>query len=322
MNILRTITLCTGLCLLAGCTQEQEETTLPTDAVPLRIASASLPGMTQESSVTTRAGVTLQTGSIGVFCTQPAGAGYTVAQTNVKYNYTSASGKWEPEAENKSVYLLPQTTQVCAYYPYNAGYTNSAAIPLEFGEYTGTANDLSKHDPLDICYAINQGMNSSSVSATFALKHAMALLKLTLTRPKDESTACRITKLELANSSLMKNAIRNITTEAAPTGTATPLLTWTPATALEVPANGTTSVSVTLRMIPCTLAATGLKLTFTIENKPVSVTITNATLSKIEAGKLYDVSLKIGAAGITPTVEVTDWENAYKDDDPIYNTRP
>ena len=322
MNILRTITLCTGLCLLAGCTQEQEETTLPTDAVPLHIASASLPGMTQESSVTTRAGATLQTGSIGVFCTQPAGGGYTVAQTNVKYNYTSATSKWEPEAENKSVYLLPQTTQVCAYYPYNAGYTTSTAIPLEFGEYAGTADDLSKHDPLDICYAINQGMSSSSVSATFALKHAMALLKLTLTRPKDESTACRITKLELANSNLMKNATRNITAETAPTGTATPLLTWTPATPLEVPANGTTSVSVTLRMIPCTLAATGLKLTFTIENKPVSVIITNATLSKIEAGKLYDVSLKIGAAGITPTVKVTDWENAYKDDDPIYNTRP
>lgn len=320
MNILRTITLCTGLCLLAGCTQEQEETTLPTDAVPLRIASASLPGMTQESSVTTRAGATLQTGSIGVFCTQPAG--YTVPQTNVKYNYTSATSKWEPEAENKSVYLLPQTTQVCAYYPYNAGYTNSAAIPLEFGEYAGTADDLSKHDPLDICYAVNQGMNSSSASATFALKHAMALLKLKLTRPADASTACRITKLELANSSLMKNATRNITAEAAPTGTATSPLTWTPATALEVPADGTTSVSVTLRMIPCTLAATGLKLTFTIEGKPVSVTIANATLSKIEAGKLYDVSLKIGAAGIIPTVNIIDWEDAWKADDPVFDTRP
>lgn len=319
MNILRTITLCTGICLLAGCTQEQEET-LTAGAVPLRIASASLPGMTLESNVATRAAATLQTGSIGVFCTQPTG--YTVAQTNVKYTYASA--KWKPEAENKGVYLLPQTTQVCAYYPYNAGYINSAAIPLTFGEYAGTADDLSKHDLLDICYAANQGKSSSSASATFAMKHAMVLLKLTLTRPKDASTACRITKLELANSNLMNTATQNITTGAVPTGTTSSPLTWTPATALEVPADGTTSVSVTLRMIPCTLAAGGLKLTFTIEGKPVSVTIANGTFSnKIEAGKLYNVSLSIGATGITTTgVDITDWENAYKDDDPIYNTRP
>lgn len=318
MNILRTITLCTGICLLAGCTQEQGET-FPTDAVPLHIASASLPGMALESNVTTRAGATLQTGSIGVFCTQPAG--YTVAQTNVKYTY--ASSKWKPEAENKSVYLLPQATLVCAYYPYNAGYTTSTAIPLVFGEYAGTANDLSAHDPQDICCAVNQSMSSSSASATFALKHAMALLKLTLTRPKDVSTACRITKLELANSNLMKNATRDITTETAPTGSTASPLAWTPATALEVPADGTTSVSVTLRMIPCTLAASGLKLTFTIEGKPVSVTIANGTLSKIDAGKLYEVALEIGAVGITTNgVNITDWENAYKDDDPIYNTRP
>lgn len=322
MNILRIITLCTGIGLLAGCAQEREET-LPASPVPLHILSAALPGMTLENNAATRAATTLQTGSIGVFCSQPTG--YTVPQVNVKYTYTSASsGVWEPEAESKGVYLLPQETQVCAYYPYNGAYTNPAAIPLAFGEYAGTADNLSAHDPLDICYAVNRSMSSASASTTFELKHALALLKLTLIRPKDASTACRITKLELANSSLMNTATRNITTEAAPTGSTASPLTWTPATALEVPADGTTSVSATLRMIPCTLATTaGLKLTFTIEGKPVSVTIPNSTLPKLEAGKLYDISLVIGAVEITTGgVNITDWEVAYKATDPVYNTRP
>ena len=319
MNIPRIIIFCIGICLLAGCTPEQDET-FPTAAVPLYIASAALPEAAMESSAVTRTPAPLQTGNIGVFCTNPTG--YPEAQKNVKYTYTSS--KWTPEAENKGVYLLPQEAQVCAYYPQDTRYTNSAAIPLAFGEYAGTVDILSAHDPQDICYATNQAMSSSKATATFALKHAMALLKLTLTRPADVTTACRITQLKLENSNLMNIATQNITTGEAPTGSTVASLTWTPATALVVPANGS-GVSVTLRMIPCTLATGGLKLTFMIENKPVSVTIAQSTLSQIVAGKLYNVSLTIGAVGINIAndgVKITEWENVYNENDPVYNTRP
>lgn len=317
MNRLRTFIFCAVICLLACCTREREDA-LQASPVPLHIASAALPGMTLETGATTRAATTLQTGSIGVFCTQPTG--YTVAQKNVKYTYDS--GKWKPETAGKGVYLLPQTTQVCAYYPYNGNYSNSATVPLAFGEYAGTADDLTGHDPQDICYAVNQGLNSASATVTFALKHALALLRLTFTRPADASTACRVTQLKLENNNLMQTATQDITTGTAPVGTPVSFLTWTPVPAMEVPAGGT-AASVTLRMIPCTLASGGLKLTCTIEGRSVSVTIAGGTLSGFEAGKLYDVSLSIGAAGITVAeVSITDWEDAYRADDPVHNTRP
>ncbi len=92
----------------------------------LHISAATLQ-VSQERSVS-RAVTSdaLTAGSIGVFRSQ--GTGYAEAQDNKEYSYVS--GVWQPKVPAQTVHLMANDARVCAYYPYNAAYTNKTAIPL------------------------------------------------------------------------------------------------------------------------------------------------------------------------------------------------
>lgn len=157
--------------LLASCSQDELPGTGDTNGTPhgisaLHIASASLQAPEAQpdtrsaatrSAATTRAtaSASLTSGSIGIFRSQ--GTGYTEAQDNKQYTYDAATTKWQPSTIADTVYLMANDVDVCAYYPYNSTYTDKTKLPLASAKYAGTVDDLTKHDPADLCYATKIG---------------------------------------------------------------------------------------------------------------------------------------------------------------------
>ncbi len=300
--------------LLASCTQDElPGTGTAVGIAPLHIASAGLqaPGM----QAVTRAADALTTGSIGVFRSQ--GTSYTETQDNKQYTYTVAKG-WQPSAAADTVYLMANDVDVCAYFPYKSTYTDKTAIPLASGKYTGTADDLTKHDPADICYATNRTLNGASASTDFEMQHAMAMVQLNFSRLNYEGTACNLTSVIIKNKELIGSATLNITdgTYAAPVKVAA--MKWTPGTAtpatgIQVPATGIVSTAALL--VPCTLDAAGFTtFTFTVDGQAMSLKVPSAKLPTFEAGKIHRLKFVIHAASVTLSdVSIIDWV-------PVWNT--
>ena len=98
------------------------------------------------------------------------------ALENVNYNYTNvkftASGEnegqlWEPEAE---VYLTKTIGTAYAYYPYSEIVTDVSAIPVST---TGQS---------DYLYAKHTNLSTTATTATFGMKHALAVISLNVVK--------------------------------------------------------------------------------------------------------------------------------------------
>ena len=310
--------------LLASCTQDElPGTGTAVGIAPLHIASAGLqaPGM----QAVTRAADALTTGSIGVFRSQ--GTGYAETQDNKQYTYTAAKG-WQPSAAADTVYLMANDVDVCAYFPYKSTYTDKTAIPLASGKYTGTVDDLTKHDPADICYATNRTLNGASVSTDFEMQHAMAMVQLSFSRLNYEGTACNLTSVIIKNTELIGTATLNITdgTYAAPVKVAVKWThgTATPATGIQVPATGISETTTAL-LVPCTLDAAGsTTFTFTVDGQAMSVKVPSAKLPTFEAGKIHRLKFVIHAASVTLSdVSIIDWVPEWNTaDEPKFDGTP
>lgn len=290
----------------------------PDGIAALHIASATLqvpqtqPGTRATSAATRAAAAPLTTGSIGVF--RSKGTGYAEALANKQYTYTAANG-WQPSAAADTVYLMANDADVCAYFPYNSAYTDVAAIPLASGKYTGTADDLAKHDTLDICYDVNRTLNGALTATDFTMKHAMAMVQLSFERLNYDSDNCNLTSVSIKNKELISTATLNIGTGAYTTVT-NAALTWTPgatdpATGIQVPATGVSAPTSAL-LVPCTLDAAGTTFGFTVDGQKMSVKVPAATLSALTAGKIYKLKFIIHAASITLSdVSIIDWTSAW-----------
>lgn len=299
--------------LLACCTQDElpgggGANGHPDGIAALHIASASLQTPGAQPGTRATSATPLTTGSIGVF--RSKGTGYADTQDNKQYTYTAAKG-WQPAAAADTVYLMTSDAEVCAYFPYNSAYTDSTAIPLVSGKYTGTADDLTKHDPADICYATNRTLNGASVSTDFTMQHAMAMVQLSFERFNYEGTACNLTSVTIKNAELIGSDTLDIT-DGTYTSPVKAAVTWTPgatdpATGIQVPATGTVSTSALL--VPCTLDAAGTTFRFTVDGQKMSVKVPAATLPALTAGKIHRLKFKIHAASIMLNdVSVIDWK--------------
>lgn len=300
--------------LLGGCTQNDLPGTDGADGsayglADLRITSALL--KTPEAQPVSRAVATdvLTTGSIGLF--RSKGTGYAETQDNKKYTYDATKG-WQPAAAADTVYLMANDADVCAYYPYNAAYTDKTAIPLASGKYTGTADDLTKHDPADLCYAAHRAMNGATASTELVMQHAMALVQLTFERDNYASTACNLTSVSIKNKELISTSTVNITDGTYGTTPAKAALKWTPgegasATGIQVPQTG--SVSTSALLVPCTLDAAGsTTFSFTVDGQTMSAKVPAARLAALEAGKIHKLKFLVHAASITLSeVSIVDW---------------
>lgn len=332
--------------LLASCSQDELPGTGGTNAPhgisALHIASASLqapeaqPGTRNaatRSTATTRAtaSATLTSGSIGIFRSQ--GIGYTETQDNKQYTYDAANSIWQPSTIADTVYLMANNADVCAYYPYNSAYTDKTKLPLASAKYAGTVDDLTKHDPADICYATNRTMNGANVTTAFEMQHAMAMVQLSFKRLNYASDACNLTSISIKNKELISTATLNIANGTYTTvkkaavkwtpGTADPA-TGSPATGIQVPKTGMSEITTAL-LVPCTLDATGsTTFTFTVDGLPMSVKVPAAKLPAFEAGKIHKLKFTIHAASVSLSdVSVIDWVSAWEEkDNPNYDGTP
>lgn len=333
--------------LLASCSQDELPGTGGINGAPhgisaLHIASASLqaaeaqPGTRNaatRSAATTRAtaSASLTSGSIGIFRSQ--GTGYTETQDNKQYTYDAATTKWQPSTIADTVYLMANDADVCAYYPYNSAYTDKTKLPLASAKYAGTVDDLTKHDPADLCYATNRTMNGANVTTAFEMQHAMAMVQLSFKRLNYDSDACNLTSISIKNKELISTATLDITNGTYTTvkkaavkwtpGTAD-AATGNPATGIQVPASGVSEITTAL-LVPCTLDATGsTTFTFTVDGLPMSVKVPAAKLPAFEAGKIHKLKFTIHAASVSLSdVSVIDWVPAWEEkDNPNYDGTP
>lgn len=299
------ITTLTALALLAACSQDDDLGTGDSGSTaPLQITSAGI-GAPQAQ---TRATDLLTTGSIGIFRTQ--GTGYKEELKNKQYTYSTGKG-WQPATVADTVFLFGNAADVHAYYPYNAAYTDKAAVPLTSGTYTGTPDDLTKHDPHDICYGSKTGLRATAATADLTLKHAMSLLRLNFSRLNYESSKCIITSIRITNSKLAATAKLNLAGGALTDVTAATAPIESSGLNLQVPATGSISKDAFL-LIPASLAGSSTVFTFVVDGKTMKATVPAATLGALQAGKIHQLNFKIHAASVVLSdVNIIDWTDKW-----------
>lgn len=307
------LTICIGTLaalLLAGCSQDGlpgDGASSVQDAAALHITAATLQLSQAQSLSRASASDALAAGSIGVFRSQ--GTGYSETQANRQYTFVS--GGWQPQADDQIIYLMANEAQVCAYYPYNAAYTNKTAIPLASGKYEGTVDDPTKHDPADLCYATDRAMDGSKPSTRFEMNHAMAMVQIRFRRTDVGSTACTLTSVSIKNPELISIATLDITGGTYTTG-GKAALQWTPgttdsATGIPLPASATSEATSAL-LVPCTLDAAGTTFSFIVDGKLMTVEVSAAKLPAFEAGKIHRLMFGIKTSSVSlEQVSIIDW---------------
>ena len=308
-TLLYSIAALTALTLLAtACSQDDSLATDHADgAVPLQIISAGL-GTPQ---VQTRAEATLlTTGSLGIFRTR--GTDYKEEQKNKKYTYSAAKG-WQPATAADSVFFFWNEADIHAYYPYNSAYTDRAAVPLTSGKYTGTVDDLTKHDSKDICYGSKTGLCATDTKAVLTLQHAMSLLRFNFSRLNYESSKCIITSIKITNSKLAATGTLNLTDGKVTAKTYATSPIECGSISVTVPAAGSINKDAFL-LIPTDLTGSSTLFTFVVDGKTMTATVPAATLGALQAGKIHQLDFKIHAAAIVLNdVNIIDWTSKWED---------
>ena len=321
------ISICTlSVLLLASCSRDDRlpggGADIPADGITaLRITAASLQASREEPGTRGAASDLLTTGSIGVFRSQ--GTGYAEALNNRQYTYNATAG-WQPQAADQTIFLMANDAGVCAYYPYKSEYTDKTAFPLAPGKYTGTADDLTRHDPADFCYAPPRQMNGANPSVWLEMNHAMAMVQIRFRRNDSGNTPLRLTSVSVSNPKLIETARLDITTGRytdftwASPGDPDPSVAWTPgtgepATGIDLPA-GAVSEATSALMVPGTLAAAGTTFSFTVGGKPMSVKVPASSLPAFVAGKIHSLVFDIKAASVSlAQVNILDWWREWDD---------
>lgn len=311
-----------GTFALHGCSRAEEEAGLPARRnTPLVVLSA---GIGEEIPAGTRAATAteLTTGSLALFLRGATGTGYA-DKNNLKYTY-SADGtpsKWVPADVANTLYLGAEQASVCAYYPHNGDGTcnDPEAIPLTSQTYTTDAANLS--------YDTDRTMDGTGTGCktSFTLKRAYAKVNFTFTRDNYPSTG-KLTRITLANCCTKQKTL-NIKTGVYATATTVADLSHTvtitipadksPVTTTDGDANKN-SFLVVPGDIPdyAGTAGMGAEVVLTVDGKEVRVLIPKTTLPKWEAGKAYNIHLKLIGTGITlGTVETKDWTTVTVKDD-------
>lgn len=295
------------MALLGGvalsCTQSELGTVSPDSGLPtvaLEISSASLPD--GALAVTRATSQVLTSGSIGLFLQGKEAATSYTAINNSKYTYDDITSTWKPDADDQTIYLGGEATQICAYYPHQAsGYNDKTRLPLTLQEY-----DADK----ELFFAPNQEKNATPTGRklTLSLTHAYSQIELNITR-ENYPTQCTISGITLKNGNLLTSGTINIT-DGTVTGTvADYALTKLPYT---LAADGTYIRN--LLVPPSTLTADaadtgkGLAIVLTVDSKPMTVKIPLSELSMLEKGKKHVISLKIKGTAIEIAVTTTGWD--------------
>lgn len=246
------------------------------DGVPLSFSNLTF------EDIQTRA--TLTDGSLGVF--RLASSSYTSAKSNVRYNYVSS---WT--AASTPVYLNKSQATLNLYYPYNASYSNSTAIPLT-SQVPGTnqANAL---------WYSRMTVASTDLPLNLSLKQAYARMTFNFTHLASYTGNCAISNITISNSEIISTATLNIEdTDGYPYTAGTKgSVSFNPN--ISSIASGASDASGIVLMVPVASLTGNITFSVTIDGVVKTGTLSSTSLSSLLAGSNYQININIEKLGLT-----------------------
>jgi len=272
--------------LFTACTS-QEVQTVEEEGIPLTFASASLSGVMTRSNLTS--------GNLGVFrLNSPK---YSTTKSNIPY---TCSGTWKPESENNQIYLTDNTANISVYYPYNASSVSATAIPMTSGA-PGT-NDANA-----LWYTKTTG-NNKTTPLILSLPQAYAKITFSITHAASYPGACAITSIALTNSNLISTGTLDLTDTDGYPYTLTTSGEVSLNTSISSIASGATNADATILMVPVQSLSGAVTITFAMDSKTYTATMTAGTFTSLEAGKNYTIGITVTGTALTiGTVSATNW---------------
>ena len=239
--------------------------------------------------------------SIGFFVKADADNGYK-AVNNRKGGYSTARKLWLPDATTPadSIWLNSHNADIAVYAPYNAAYTTATALDL--------AACLRPADGSKDIWCKHFTANNTSKSLAVTLEHVYTRLAVVVSRSGDYKSDAVLSALALKGDEIYQTAAyKPFETTPYAYGSATGL---TPAVAPQALNASTASVTYDLLLIPATLTG-DFMLTLTVNGKKMQVKVAKDKFAgnKLEAGKQYNINLKLqpGKLEIT-SVSVVKWD--------------
>lgn len=293
----------------------------------ISILSASMEAVTGGMTRAETSKQSVTNGTLGLFLRGKTEDGYK-DKNNLAYSYSSGGGtsKWQPVDADNTLYLGKKSANVCAYYPRNAGealaadnakYSDPTQIPLKSQKFSTNAANLSYDINREMWGGTrNDGGKSKGDETTFTLKRAYAKLGFTFTREHYPS-AGNLTKITLSNC----NTKNTVDITSGTFATASNIADLSNTVNMTIPKTGSISTEDgsadknTFLIVPGTIPAnakkegTGAEVTLTVDGKDVRVLIPTTILGSWEAGKAYNIKIKLLGRGIElQMVEIRNWD--------------
>lgn len=226
--------------------------------------------------------------AVGIFMVDGQGA----LQVNSQYNVTGAAdGAFEAAGPNDEL-CYPQdgtTVNFIAYYPYEASYTLTTAIPVVIG-------DQDKQPTFDLLYAATTGGYNKDYDGSVNLRFEHRLSKLVLTCTADNNVG-----VALAGMTVKVKGMNTRSTFDLSDGTA-----GTPGTPAAItPRTLTDGAEYDAIILPDTYAANEVTVDFTISTGETFTWDVGAT--RFESGYEYTYEVKLSRTGVTATGSIKSW---------------
>lgn len=240
-------------------------------------------------------------GYIGFFVKADATNGYK-AVDNRKGEYNTARKLWLPQAATPadSIWLNNHDADIAVYAPYNAAHTTAATLNL-------TASLRPADGSKDI-WCKRFAANNKGKSLAVTLEHLYTRLTVVVSRDADYKSDANLTTFVLKGNEIYPSATYKPFETVPYTNSTT--TGFTPAVMAQTLDASTASATYDLLLIPATLTD-DITLTLTVDGKKMQVKIAKERFAagKLEAGKQYNVNLKLkpGKLEIT-SVSVVKWD--------------
>lgn len=239
--------------------------------------------------------------SVGFFVKADATNGYK-AVNNRKGAYSSARRLWLPDAATPadSIWLNSHDADVAIYAPHDVAQTTAATLNL--------AACLRPADGSKDIWCKRFAANNQSKNLSVTLEHLYTRLTVVVSRDAAFTSDATLTTFALKGNEVYKTATyKPFETVPYTYGTSTGLTPAVPSTTLNA---STASVTYDLLLIPATLTGDPT-LTLTVNGKKMRVAVAKEkfTSTKLEAGKQYNVNLKLKPGKLEVTsVTVENWD--------------
>lgn len=241
------------------------------------------------------------TGVVGFFVKADATNGYK-AVSNRKGTYSTARNLWLPQAATPadSIWLNSHDADVAIYAPYSATHVTASTLNLTAA--------LRPADGSKDIWCKRFAANNKSKSLAVTLEHLYTRLTVVVSRDGNYKSDANLTALALKGNEIYESATYKPFETAPYTNSSSTGLT--PAVTPQTLNASTASATYDLLLIPATLTG-DITLTLTVDRKKMQVKVAKEkfTGNKLEAGKQYNVNLKLkpGKLEIT-SVSVVKWD--------------